>query len=754
MWMIKLWSYAALLSGLGLALSEPVCSQEVRAVTGYVRSAMDSSVLSGVHVTVVGFPSLVLSDNSGRVFFGNLPRTELRMAFERIGLHADTASIAADWTTFTVYLRSLPVYMDPVRAGPAPIARERFENLVQVSTVTLDPIEIAMAPTLAEPDLIRVVQLLPGTVAKHDYTVGFNVRGGESDQNLIQLDGVPVFNPSHLGGLFSTFDNSAVSRVDFLAGGFPANYGGRLSSVLDVQLKPGNETESEVHGSVSALSSKLLVEGPLAPSVSYMIGARRTYVDQLLAPFDQDLLPYYFADGLGKITAVLPTKGTLSLTAYWGRDVLDMSWVDDEEGREGVDLEIDWGNRLAGLVYRQPFGSMELVQHFSVSKFSTGIGLEPDILRLDNSAQVLTARTTLAMSRGRTHDINIGAQYESYSMDYNMHSTALETNAYTLEYHPRVFSAFLDDQWRPFKQLLVRPGVRLTSVSGGADFLAVEPRFGFKAFLTSNFALTGSAGRFHQAVHSIRDQSVPITMFDFWIGADDLTPVARSDHFVLGFEQWLASDLSLTVEGYTKSYDNLLIQNDWDDPKVRGDEFVLSWGDAFGVDVLLRKYEGIVTGWIAYGYAKANRHTADQSFPPPHDRRHTLDVVLQTRGPFGSNMGIRWGYGSALPYTGISGQWLHREYNAELHAFDWYEDEVVSSVINGERYPHYSRLDIGFRWEVEKWGATWRPYLQLVNAYNRQNVWVYSFDYNRAPPTRTGFSQLPILPTIGVEFEW
>jgi len=213
--------------------------------------------------------------------------------------------------------------------------------------------------------------------------------------------------------LFSTFDNSAVSRVDFLAGGFPATYGGRLSSVLDVQLKPGNDTESEVHGSVSALSSKLLVEGPLAPSVSYMIGARRTYVDQLLAPFDQDLLPYYFADGLGKITAVLPTKGTLSLTAYWGRDVLDMSWVDDEEGREGIDLEVDWGNRLAGLVYRQPLGSMELVQHFSVSKFSTGIGLEPDIQRLDNSAQVLTARTTLAMSINGAPSSNSSSVRES-----------------------------------------------------------------------------------------------------------------------------------------------------------------------------------------------------------------------------------------------------------------------------------------------------------------------------------------------------
>ncbi|MDJ0766968.1 MAG: TonB-dependent receptor, partial [Myxococcota bacterium] len=395
-----------------------------------------------------------------------------------------------------------------------------------------------------------------------------------------------------------------------------------------------------------------------------------------------------------------------------------------------------------------------LVQHLSVSKFSTGIGLEPDILRLDNAARVQTARTTLLLSQGRTHDIRLGGSVERYEMNYDMRSLALETNAYTLEYRPTVWSAFIDDQWSPFKQLLLRPGARLIHVTGGAEYTAVEPRFGFKAFLTSDLALTGSAGRFHQAVHSIRDQSVPITMFDFWIGADDLTPVARSDHYVLGFEKWLSRTLSLTVEGFEKTYDNLLIQDDRDDPKVRGDEFVRADGYARGVDVLVRKYEGSFTGWIAYGFAKAERNTEEQTFPPAHDRRHTLDIVVQTKGPFGSNMGIRWGFGSALPYTGITGQWLHREYNAELHAFDWYEDEVISNTINGERFPHYSRLDIGFRWEIEKWGGIWRPYFQLVNAYNRTNVWVYSFNYDRAPPTRTGFSQLPILPTIGVEFEF
>lgn len=747
---------AALMLGMGLSRPDQVTAQGVRSLTAHVRSAADSAALPGVRVRVVGIPGFVLSDDAGRVYFGNLPRAATRIAFERIGLVADTVTVPADWSTFTIYLRLSPVTLEAVRAGPAPVARRRFETVAQVSTVTLDPIEISSAPTLAEPDLARVVQLLPGTVAKHDYTVGFNVRGGEADQNLIQLDGIPLFNPSHLGGLFSTFDNSAVKQVDFLAGGFPAVYGGRLSSVLDVQLRPGNQTEHKVHGNVSALSSKLLVEGPIGgPSLTYMVGARRTYVDAVVAPFDSDLMPYYFADALSKVTAALPTKGTLSLTAYVGRDVLDLPWIDDEPGREGVDLKIDWGNRLVGLTYLQPIGSIELQQLLSVSAFSTGIALEPDILRLDNSARVLTARTMLALSPGRRHDIRVGVGVEDYSMDYDMHSTALETNAYTLEYRPRVFSAFVDDQWRPFQQLMVRPGIRGTRVTGGADFSALEPRLGLKVFLSKDAALTGSVGRFHQALHSIRDQSVPVTMFDFWIGADDLTPVGRSDHVVFGFEQWFGEEeVSLTIEGYDKSFENLLIQNERDDPKARGDEFIVVDGYARGVDLMIRKYQGRFTGWIAYGILKTVRHSGELTFPPAHDRRHTLDIVVQTRGPFGSNMGVRWGFGSPLPYTGITGQWLHREYNAELHAFDWYEGEAISTTLNGERFPHYSRLDIGFRWELEKWGATWRPYLQLVNAYNRTNVWVYSFDYDRAPPTRTGFSQLPILPTIGVEFEF
>ncbi|UCD23842.1 MAG: carboxypeptidase-like regulatory domain-containing protein, partial [Gemmatimonadota bacterium] len=403
------WVGVAALLGLAVLPASELESQVTRAVIGLVVAANDSTPLSGVHVSVVGQPVQTESDEQGRFVLANLPTTDVRVVFQRIGLESDTVSVGATQTSFTAYLTLIAVPLEPVRAEQAPIARQRFEMIAQPSTVTLDPIEIENVPMLAEPDPIRAVQLLPGTVAKDDFTVGLNVRGGDTDQNLIHLDGMPVFNPSHLGGMFSTFDNKALSQVDFLAGGYPARYGGRLSSVLDVRLRPGDVNKTTLNGMVSFLSAKLMLEGPIGNTgITYLVSARRTYADAVLALFDPTILPYYFGDALAKVTAPLPASGTLSLTGYWGRDVLDLPWVEEEPGREGIDLELDWGNRVGGINWYQPIGSMRLDTYLSTSHFSTGLGLEPDIERLDNWARVHSARSDLQISPGRTHDVKFG----------------------------------------------------------------------------------------------------------------------------------------------------------------------------------------------------------------------------------------------------------------------------------------------------------------------------------------------------------
>jgi len=753
-------------------------AQQIRTVEGIVWSVADTTPLAGVRVRVLETASQTETNADGRFALTNLPMTAIHLVFERIGVMPHTVEVAPGTRSVSVFLQPQAVPVTPLVAVGTMPARQRFEAVAQTSTISLDPIDIANTPTLAEPDVARVAQLLPGTVAKNDYSVGINVRGGESDQNLIRLDGIGVLNPFHLGGLFSTFDASAVASADLITGGFPARFGGRLSSVMDVALRPGSRDRVGLRGSVSLLSSRVLVEGPIGSTgATFLIGGRRTYTDVLARAFSETAFGYYFADGLAKVTVPVG-RGRLSATGYWGHDALDLPWVHAEPGVEGVDFAFSWGNRLAGLTWLQPIGAAALDAHVDISEFTTRFGMVPGQFSALNSVRQVTARTALALRLGEQNDVQLGVGVEDYRIGYKAGNRSLSfevpdgiwvngeripydfgeviltSPGLDLGYRPRIWFAYLDDNWRPVRPLILRLGVRVEHMDGSADFTGVSPRVGAKLFLTDDLALTGSGGRYYQALHSIRDQEIPINMFDFWIGADEVTPVARSDHLVLGFERWFSRDVSLTLEGYSKTFDNLPLRNYEDDPRVRGDEFLIATGSAWGLDLLIRRHRGAVRGWIAYSYAKTTRHVGAESFPPAHDRRHTVNVVLQATGPAGSALSVRWGYGSGLPYTGILGQWEHREYNAELHLFERPREEGMSTTINGERYPHYSRLDVAFRWQFEWLGGLWRPFVNIINLYNRQNVFAYTYDFGSVPPVRSGWSQLPVVPTVGVEFEW
>ena len=737
-----------------------VTAQGLRTVRGTVLAARDSTPISGVSIRVIEFDIRAQSDQAGRFRLIDVPRSPTRVTFERLDAIADTVPLSASADSLVVYLRAEAVRIAPVTTTALPPARERFDRVAQTSTVTLDVIDITRAPAVLEADVLRIVQLLPGTVARNDFSTGFHVRGGEADQNLITLDGVTVFNPSHLGGLFSTFDASAVDRVEFLTGAFPAEYGGRLSSVLDVRLRNGSRDRTTVQGQLSLLSAKVLVDGPLGGRATYMVGARRTYADAVVGIFSKETLPYWFGDAVGKV-AIAIGSGRLTATGYWGRDALDWPWVEAEPGRDPVDLEFSWGNRLAGLRFEQPFGRHTLELYASGSGFSTALGLEPAVVRVDNSVRLLSAGGAIAFNPDARHAVRIGAGVEDYDMRYEIQSDALTANFFSARYRPRIWSAFIDDQWNLFGWLLLRPGVRAEYVEGasansaGADFRALSPRISIKTFLSHDLALIGSAGRYYQAIHSLRDEDIPFAVFDFWIGADDVTPVSRADHLVLGFEKWIGNEYSVSVEGYRKDFKDLVVRRVGEDFRVRGDEFVSTDGDAWGVDVLARKYQGSVRGWIAYGFTRAERRAAGEVFPPAHDRRHSFNIVLETAGPLGSDMGIHWGFGSPLPYRGFIGEWQHRQYSAILHAFEDFEEEPLAAAQrNGERYPSYNRLDVSFRWEVSKWGGILRPYFQIVNVYNRKNIFLYRFDFQDRPATRTGISQFPLCASFGVEFEF
>jgi hypothetical protein len=734
-----------------------------RLINGHVFAAADSTPLVAVVVGAVGMSGATLTDPDGR-FALRTPAGVAWITIRGIGIVPDTVMVSAAQDTVRIFARAIAIPLAPVGVeAQRSSARARFDTLAQTGIITLSPRDITRAPGLLEPDVVRAVQLLPGTVARNDYSIGYNVRGGESDQNLVRLDGVTIFNPSHLGGLFSTFDVNAVDHADFVTGGFPAEYSGRLSSVLDIMLRPGNHERVHGSGAVSLLSSKVLLEGPAGPA-SFLLSARRTYADQALKAFTSQTLPYYFSDLLGKMDFPYGAGGDVSVTGYWGRDVLSLNLIRASTGQNPVDLAFDWGNRLLGLNWRQPVGSGVLEQHLSVTQFSSDLALQPNLASYSNPASLWSGGSTVTLAPGGRHDVKLGVDVEHYDLRYSITNPAIPTALgfrgelspafFDTRYRPAVLAAFMDDQWRPTKALLVRAGVRAEHVTraGRTD---AAPRAAFKVFLSADQAITGSLGRYYQVVQSLNDQDLPISIYEFWVGANGRIPVAQSDHLVLGYERWVGRGTQFTFEAYRKAFTNLIRPKPGLSLRDSSDVFLPVDGSAWGVDVLLRRHIGAVQGWIAYSFVRAVRRSEGQDYPPAHDRRHTLNIVAQVPGPLHSELGVRLGFGSPLPYTSLLGSWDHGTYSPTYGSFtDDTRNEPVGGPLNGARYPSYSRLDAGFRWHWRKWGMRWDPYLDIVNVLDRHNVFAYFFDTDTRPPTRTAFYQLPILATFGVDLSW
>ena len=763
---MRLGTPSSLLTFLGIVaglIPGPLECQQGRFVRGQVLSVADSTPIPAAVVSALGARTETVTDHAGGFALQVSPGAE-RIVVRGVGFAPDTVLVPADVDTVRVYVRVLAFELPSVSVEARARERARFDSVAQTSTFSLSARDLIGAPGLLEADVMRVVQLLPGTVARNDYSIGYNVRGGESDQNLVRLDGMTILNPSHLGGLFSTFDVNAVDHADFLTGGFPAEYSGRLSSVLDVALRHGNHERFHGHVGVSMLSGKVLVEGPVGRA-SILLGARRTYADQMVKAFTDNELPYAFTDLVGKLHYPYGANGDVAITGYWGRDALLLNLISDSAGRTPVDLALAWGNRLLGVTWRHPVGAAVLEQRLSYTGFASDLELRPDLVRYDNPASVWSAMSSLSFT-GRNHHVKLGASFEGYDLRYTIVNPAIPNQLglqdnpspafFNTRYRPRVWAAFVDDQWRPTPALLLRAGIRAERVVG-ADVTTVAPRAAFKFFLSPNLALTGSLGRYHQVIQSLADQDLPVSIYEFWVGANGRIPVAHSDHVVAGIEHWLGAGqgTAVSLETYYKTFRGLIRPQPGLALRGAGDVFQPVEGNAWGVDVLLRRYVGRTRGWIAYTFVQAERRAGAESYPPAHDRRHSLNVVVQSPGPLGSAFGLRFGFGSPLPYTALVGSWSHGEYSPTSGTFTpGGNTEPLPGPLNGARYPAYSRLDAGFRWHLRKWGLDWQPYLDAVNLLNRRNLFTYFFDSEATPPTRTAFYQLPIFLAAGLEVAW
>jgi hypothetical protein len=762
------WAALAIVAQVGAGAVRALPAQ---ATTGTVRGVVVSGATGGgvAGATIEASGLRAVSLDNGRFELAAVPAGSTSVRVTAFGFRAATTQVnvpAGGVVELRILLEVAPFQL-PTVVTRAERSRERgrFEDTPDVGNFSIASRTMSQLPGVGEADVLRIVQLLPGVLARNDYDAGYNVRGGESDQNLVLLDGIPVYNPFHLGGLFGTFIDDAVERADLNAGGFGAAYGGRLSSVLEVDSR--EEARGGVHGSVglSLLASSVTLGGaPGDGRTSWNVAARRTYADALASKFRDEGFPYYFQDAQAHVTRVLPGGGTLSFTGYYGKDVLDGSFagLDDSSNVGGGNVLFDWGNALAGITLDIPvrglFGdSATFVQRASVSRFGTTLDLGNGGLRF--RSRVLDLRLGGSLTRhGDTHTPAIGYDVAKYDVSYDIFSEHLTANLFALDQEPMSIAVFAEDLWRVTPSLLARFGVRAEQVSE-ADWTGISPRVALKYFLTPDVAITAAGGRYAQWMHAVRDEDLPVRIFDFWVSADEHIPVSMATHGVLGTEAWLSETRYLRVEAFIKEYDRLLEPDPADDPTIRGDEFRDVEGRSYGIDVLVRQLEvGPISGWLAYTFTMNERIKDGDEYAPAQDRRHNLNLIAtyRTRGNY--ILSGRFGFGTGTPFTPIVGQLVRRVYDPVRHSWDPAGAERQTNVIGGERnterYPTYHRLDLAVSRPFIKPRVTITPYLQLVNAYNRRNVWIYQFDYEDNPPTSEAISQFPILPTLGVTVEW
>ena len=663
---------------------------------------------------------------------------------------------------------------------------QKMRNLVEPSRVSIDLRTLESIPAFIEPDLFRTVQLLPGVQTLNDFSSALYVRGSTPDQNLIMLDGITVYNPYHLGGIFSTFNTDAIKEADFHAGGFPARYGGRMGAILNVINREGNTEKFEGHANISLISSKLLMEGPLPKfkglKGSWMIAGRRTYFDTFFNAICGDAcdeagfkFPYFFYDYQLKVNIDVNQDHRLTYSRFYGDDVLDFSFkptVDEyydinsdyyEKSTNTFGIDWPWGNHTNSLTWRwliSPqlvartfFATSRYRFHFDMnSKYEgtwsagneSGDYLDQWSFDFYDYVDDQTLETEISWHGIENHqimggfqlkkvDYDLGMEFEYKNLDTTYYAKPLEMKQQTIE-----TSLFLQDKWKLSPKIDLQIGGRIMKYSLH-DEMYIDPRFGLKYLLQQDLSLKFSVGRFHQFITIANPEDETLRLIDYWLGipADRAAPWA--DHTIVGIEYLSGSNWLFRAETYYKHFENLITLNQGEQVTEDNDqfsttpfnEFFDTRAFAYGLELLFKKTAGKSRGWIGYTYAKTMKHIQKHGwYHPKYDRTHTLNIVGDYTVPFFKNLHFNYAVqaSSGQPFTPPIGRYNHFEAYHDPIKSDLYQNEqFLVGEKNADRLPIYFRLDLGLKQKKSLFGFPYERYLQLINVTNHVNPLSYQY---------------------------
>ncbi len=683
----------------------------------------------GISTNVYGFYSLTLEKGD----------YEITCAF--IGYKSTTQKIKLDKNTAFNFKLSPEnnTLTEVVISSDKDAAKEQLQS-TQMSAINIPIEQIKNIPTIGgETDIIKVMQLMPGVKRGDEGQNTMLVRGGNGDDNLILLDEATVYNVSHLFGFFSVFNNDALKDVTLYKGGFPAQYGGRLSSVMDIRMKDGDMQKFHVDGGIGLLSSHITVQGPLIKDkMSFLLSGRRSYIDKVVKAVNKgkNLLPYYFYDGNFKLNYILTDKDRLYLSAYYGDDVLATSSATDSTFFKG-------GFKLGN------FTSTARWNHLYNSKLFSNISIIHTRFRYDVEAAIpgnsflakssiadLGVKTDYNYYHNTENTIKYGAFFINHTFRPNVVNTAgvisdLVRSRQGARINTQEFGVYASNDWKADSLIKINYGLRNSYlITQGTLYAGLEPRISATWAFAENQSFKIGYARMKQYLHLVSSSSVALPT-DLWYPATKKVKPLSSDQLAAAYNLSLPKMKSmLTVEGYYKWMRNMidyregavLILND-----NYEDELVTGKGWAYGVETFLTKTKGRFTGWVGYtiSWSKRNFKALNQgrTFYAKYDRRHDLSLVGSFEFTKRFSVSAVWVYSTGQRFTPITGNYIvPNSSTTGVNILPVFADK------NSYEMPPAHRLDISFIFKT-------RPNRRFLKYTGEWHFGFYNF-YNRAQPQR------------------
>jgi hypothetical protein len=736
--------------------NEPRSAQASATLSGFVRDSVSGETLVGASVLVRETRFGTITNKSGFYSLGSLPAGTYTLRLSYVGYTTREVALsigANESRRMDILLLPEVLAMDEVT-----IERNRMDDARQINVgrVNIPLREIQQLRVGGEADVFRSLQLLPGVLASSQISSGLYVRGGSPDQTLVQLDGSTVYNPSHLFGFYSTFNPDAVKDVELFKGGFPVEYGGRMSAVLDLVQRDGNRNTFEGKASLGLISSQFSLEGPIAEG-SWFIGGRRTYIDlftPLIETEDEPLPSYYFYDLNGKITQDLGPSDKLSLSGFLSRDIMSFTGTNDLTVSLGVE------NTMAALRWTHVFsGSVFSDFHLSWSDYSNGLDNERRGFNglIDNRITDLTLKGKVEWFAGSDLTVLAGLESSRYALQYlqkfggQTDSIAAELDApFDLDTEDYIYTGYVQTNYQVSALFSLQPGVRINYYTL-RDLYSVDPRIALRWTIQSDVAVKAAWGMYHQY---FRLASIPdFSFFDTWMPTDQTVDPSLAVHYILGLETRPWFGYEFNVEAYYKDLYNVSeIREFVTRSSAVSDIFYTGRGQSYGLEFFLQRRIGSFTGWAGYAIgvieSRFNELNNGRAFRPKWDRRHDLKIVGQYRADERWTLGASFTYQSGQSYTGQTSR-----YQTSFPGDNEGIGATVPAQLYGLRLPASHQLNLSANYRTTLFGQPATLLFDIYNVYSRRDIWYRFYDPDSDVTIVMDVLLLPIIPSIALEVE-